>query len=85
MTLEHNERSHGHTLVRRFAVTTIVVVSGAIAATWSWNTIVPDLAGLAEFRFAEGLSIAILTLLLGALFETGRRLVVPRGEPGQTR
>lgn len=83
MTLEHDARLDGRDLVRRLALATIIVVCGAIATTWSWNTIVPDLSGLAEFRFAEGLSIAILALLMGALFETGRRLVAPRRARGE--
>jgi len=53
-----------------------LLIAGAIAFTWSWNTILPDLAGLPRFRFAEGLSISILALLLGALFAAGQRLVI---------
>ena len=59
----------------RLAVAAILLVVGAITATWAWNTIVPDLSGLARFRFVEGLSVAIAAMLFGALFETGRNMV----------
>lgn len=73
MSIDANTRTHD--LIRRTINHVLLVVAGAIAVTWSWNTTVPELSGLAEFRFAEGLSIAVLAYLLGALFESGRQLV----------
>lgn len=83
MAIEANARSHD--LIRRIIHHILVVVAGAIAVTWSWNTIVPELSGLAEFRFAEGLSIAVLAYLLGALFESGRQLVTRHANHRENR
>jgi hypothetical protein len=69
-----NEPGNRHDLMRSTVLFSVLLLAGATAVTWAWNTILPDYAGLAPFRFAEGISIAIGTLLLGALFETGRGL-----------
>ena len=67
--------------LRRLTVAALMVV-GAIAVTWSWNSIVPDLSGMAHFRFAQGLSVAVTACFLGALFEAGRRFVATGAETG---
>ena len=76
--MSNEVRSKGHALTWRMLSIAGLFVIGAIAVTWAWNTIVPDLVGLSRFRFSEGLSVAILAFALGALFEAGRQLVVGR-------
>lgn len=73
-TETHDTHEFRHGPAARAFLATALVLAGAVAATWAWNTIVTDLAGLARFRFAEGLAIALATVLFGALFETGRAL-----------
>jgi hypothetical protein len=56
-------------------------LSGAIAATlalgvvvtWSWNTIVPELASGPEIRFKHALALLALTAAAGWLLRGGRR------------
>jgi hypothetical protein len=68
--------------MRKLTVTSVLLLACAASVTWAWNTIVPELSGLARFRFSEGLSLAVTTLLVGAVFEAGRCLV---GEPARSR
>lgn len=68
-------RTHKSGLMQKLTLTGVLLLAGAASVTWAWNTIVPELSGLARFRFVEGLSLAVTTLLGGALFEAGRRLV----------
>jgi len=72
--MSHVERSRDRSLMHGTLAALGLLAAGAIAVTWSWNTIVPDLTGLARLRFAEGLSLACLALVSGALFGTGQRL-----------
>ena len=67
--------SKGHKIVVQAVQFSALLIAGAIAFTWSWNTIVPDLSGLPRVQFAEGLSISTLTVCLGALFALGQKLV----------
>ena len=80
----NKSKTKTHRLMYRIFVGTGLVIAGAIAVTWAWNTIVPDLTGLSRFRFAEGLAIAILMLIMGALFSAGRHPFSGDGhEPSQ--
>ena len=78
-TETHDTHEFRHGLAARAILATALLLAGAVAATWAWNTVVTELAGLARFRFAEGLAIALATVLFGALFEIGRALA--RGLP----
>jgi hypothetical protein len=73
--MPHERKSGTHDLLRRLLHVAGLAVVGAIAVTWAWNTVMPNVSGLARFRYAEGLSIALLTVFVGALFESGRRLL----------
>lgn len=68
-------RTHRRGLIQRLTLIAVLLLACAASVTWTWNTIVPELSGLARFHFAEGLSIAVTMLLIGALFETGRCVV----------
>jgi hypothetical protein len=76
--MPYESRPRRHDLWRNLFLVALVAIGGAIAVTWAWNTTVPGLSGLARMRFAEGMSLAILVLFVGALFESGRRLVSRR-------
>ncbi|MCP4082829.1 MAG: hypothetical protein GY743_21590 [Planctomycetaceae bacterium] len=73
--MTHSTHSRDHNLIHRILIAAGLLVVSAIAVTWSWNTIVPELSGLARIRFVEGFSITLTVLLLGTLFEAGRRLI----------
>lgn len=79
-----NDRRHARGLARRLTLAAVLLLACAASLTWSWNTIVPELTGLARIRFAEGFSIALTLLLAGALFEAGRRLL-GAGAPASDR
>ncbi len=82
--MSHEVLSKGQALTWHILFIAGLFVVGAIAVTWAWNTIVPDLVGVSRFRFSEGLSVAILAFALGALFEAGRRLVAGRSRDTKT-
>lgn len=80
MTIEASNapRRHGHdwgNMMRTGGIVLLSLLAGGIATTWAWNTTVPELTALGRIRFAEGLSIAALVLLVGALLEVGRGIV----------
>lgn len=80
----HNAPTHNRGFLQKLTVAVVLLLACAASVTWAWNTIVPELSGLARFRFAEGLPLAVTTLLVGAVFEAGRRLVGDTARPRHT-
>jgi len=70
----------GRGLGRRLMFAALIICACSVSISWTWSRLVPDIAGLARVRFAEGLAITVAVLLLGAVFETGRRLASGHGE-----
>ena len=73
--MPHEHKSGTHDVLRRLLYVAGLALVGAIAVTWAWNTVMPNVSGLARFRYAEGFSIAMLMVFAGALFESGRQLL----------
>ncbi|MCC2113312.1 MAG: hypothetical protein KDJ16_14855 [Hyphomicrobiales bacterium] len=73
-----HDHDHDRGVFHGVLLLTGLILAGAIAVTWGWNTIVSQIGEPAGFRFAEGLAVATMAVLAGALFEAGRRLALPR-------
>jgi hypothetical protein len=69
------ERYHAcrhHRLGHLFGVIAATLALGVVV-TWSWNTIVPELAAGPEIRFKHALALLALTAAAGWLLRGGRR------------